>query len=337
MESNPIKLTANKISAPTSNQPFNIFSDGGFTLLQRMAKMYASGGMVPFAFRSTCEKYDPVTKKREVTDNPQALSNCAIAIEIAQRLNVPVIMVMQNLNIIDGRPSWSAQWIIACINTCGRFTQLQFEIEDLGEMEATYTEYTWSQNKKIPVESKVSIRNLKCIAYANIKETGERVESAPITIELAVNEGWYMKNGSKWRSMPEQMLRYRAASFFGRAYVPEFLMGIQSSEEVEEEVFNYVEVQDDEKVSTGKRASKRKVIVVNTEPEPAEQEPINKAVTENQVKSDFPPTANKGKTSTTNDDARLYLDPLTGEVLDENAIPDDFNNQPDKNTSLDLI
>jgi len=334
MDDNSIKLTANKLSAPVSNQSFNIFSDGGFTLLQRMAKMYASGGMAPLAFRSMCEIFNPVTRKREMTANPQALANCAIAIEIAQRLNVPVIMVMQNLHIIDGRPSWSAQWIIACINTCGRFTQLQFEIEDLGEMEATHIEYTWEQNKKVPVESKVTIRNLKCIAYATIKETGERVESAPITIELAVKEGWYLKNGSKWRSMPEQMLRYRAASFFGRVYVPEFLMGIHSVEEVEDEVFNYVEVQDNEKVNTGKRASKREVIVINTEPASTEQEPINKAATETQVQSDVPPPADKGKTSNKKDDARHYVDPLTGEVIDESVIPD-FDKQPD--TSLDLI
>ncbi|WP_252151905.1 hypothetical protein [Acinetobacter sp. ANC 4177] len=48
---------------------------------------------------------------------------------------------------------------------------------------------------------------------------------------MAVKEGWYQKNGSKWQSMPEQMLRYRAASFFGRIYAPDLLMGLRTQEE----------------------------------------------------------------------------------------------------------
>lgn len=50
-------------------------------------------------------------------------------------------------------------------------------------------------------------------------------------MEMAVKEGWYQKNGSKWQSMPEQMLRYRAASFFGRIYAPDLLMGLKTQEE----------------------------------------------------------------------------------------------------------
>nr|WP_228267329.1 hypothetical protein [Acinetobacter ursingii] len=38
--------------------------------------------------------------------------------------------------------------------------------------------------------------------------------------------------------MPEQMLRYRAASFFGRVYAPELLMGLRSSEEEQERIID---------------------------------------------------------------------------------------------------
>ena len=43
-------------------------------------------------------------------------------------------------------------------------------------------------------------------------------------------EGWI--TNSKWKSMPEQMLAYRAAAFFARVYCPESLMGLQTYEEV---------------------------------------------------------------------------------------------------------
>jgi len=48
---------------------------------------------------------------------------------------------------------------------------------------------------------------------------------------MAAAEGWATKAGSKWKTMPELMLRYRAAAFFGRLYAPDILMGMQTAEE----------------------------------------------------------------------------------------------------------
>jgi hypothetical protein len=53
---------------------------------------------------------------------------------------------------------------------------------------------------------------------------------------MAKAEGWYAKNGSKWQTMPEQMLRYRAASFFVRAYAPELSLGLATREEIEDSI-----------------------------------------------------------------------------------------------------
>lgn len=44
-------------------------------------------------------------------------------------------------------------------------------------------------------------------------------------------EGWASKNGSKWKTMPDQMFVYRAAAFWQRAYAPELGMGLQTVEE----------------------------------------------------------------------------------------------------------
>ncbi|WEH90033.1 hypothetical protein PX669_07425 [Acinetobacter soli] len=76
------------------------------------------------------------------------------------------------------------------------------------------------------------------MAWAIERETGERLESSKITIEMAVKEGWYTKEGSKWQTMSEQMLRYRAASFFGRVYAPELLMGLRSAEEEQDRIID---------------------------------------------------------------------------------------------------
>jgi hypothetical protein len=51
---------------------------------------------------------------------------------------------------------------------------------------------------------------------------------------MAKAEGWFAKNGSKWKTMPELMLRYRAAAFFGRLYAPDVLNGMHATEEAED-------------------------------------------------------------------------------------------------------
>src|SRR5690606_41472541 len=81
------------------------------------------------------------------------------------------------------------------------------------------------------VTKAVEVGNILRVALAVEKETGEPIESSSVSIEMAVKEGWYTKNGSKWQTMPEVMLRYRTASFFGKLYAPELLMGLQTVEE----------------------------------------------------------------------------------------------------------
>jgi hypothetical protein len=53
-------------------------------------------------------------------------------------------------------------------------------------------------------------------------------------MEVAKLEGWIDKNGSKWRTMPEQMLRYRSAMWLARLYAPECLMGMSTVDELED-------------------------------------------------------------------------------------------------------
>ena len=222
----------------------------GFQAMHHMAESLANSTIIPEAFRNTLmvkDRYDAQAKKwiYRPEANPNGVSNCIIALNMAQRLGADPMMIMQNLYLVDGRPSWSSQFIIAAINSSGRYSPLRFDItggDEEVEIPYAVTEWVYNQatKKKEPVESNrtARVKNYKCVAWVVEKATGERLESTPITMEMAVKEGWYQKNGSKWQSMPEQMLRYRAASFFGRIYAPDLLMGLRTQEEEMESIID---------------------------------------------------------------------------------------------------
>ena len=205
-----------------------------FELMQRAARLLSSSTLVPAAYRAVTEKFDKYGNVKERIENPHAVANCVIAMNMAQRMKADELMVMQNLYIVEGRPAWSSQWIIAAINGSRRFSPLRFEIKALGEKSVDRTETYWENNERKTRTQQVKVNDMVCVAWAIEKETGERIESPAVSIEMAVKEGWYTKNGSKWQTMPEVMLRYRTASFFGKLYAPELLMGLQTVEELQD-------------------------------------------------------------------------------------------------------
>ena len=314
-----VQTTANLL-APShkANTSVGFFDLESFELTQRMAKMFSTSSLVPAQFRDTVEKYNSATRQKELVKNPEALANCAIALDMASRLNANPIMVMQNLYVIEGRPSWSSQWIIACVNKSGRFSPLQFRIEDLGEQEVQYEEFAWVSGKKQSSIKKAVIRNLVCVAHAKSLDTGEVVESAPVSMELAVKEGWYGKNGSKWQTMPEVMLRYRAAAFFGRVYAPDLLMGFQSQEEAEE--LAYIET-----APTGE-------VVENTVKVPKGKMKKAEAVTEHEPIEAAKPEQEPETATVQVDDQTIDTD--TGEVL---QAAEDYPLNPDDAAEDDIF
>jgi hypothetical protein len=177
------------IAPAPSSESLEVFSNrANFELAQRMATALSQSSLVPEAYRGN-------------------MPNCLIVLEMANRIGCSPLMAAQNLDIIHGRPSWRSTFIIASINSCGRFSPLRFKLEGEG-------------------------MTRKCVAGAIEKATGEYLEGPEVSMAMAKAEGWYDKNGSKWKTMPELMLRYRAAAFFGRLYAPEMLLGMQSGEEV---------------------------------------------------------------------------------------------------------
>lgn len=162
-------------------------------------------------------------------------ANILIAIEMANRTGASLLAVMQNLHVISGKPSWGAPYIIAMINSCGRYSRLKFRFSR-GEAAQTYEHVYWVgeyPNKQKKVQD-ASVRNDSCIAYCQDLDTGEELESSPVDLRMAVIEGWWTKPGSKWPSMTDQMLKYRAAAFFSREHCPEMLMGMHTVDEVED-------------------------------------------------------------------------------------------------------
>lgn len=201
----------------------------GYEFMERTAVLFSESTMVPNNYRAKITKGwgDKATSE----DNPAAKANCIIALNMSQRMNADPLMIMQNLHVIEGRPSWSSQFIIAAINSCGRYSPLRFDLVQGEEIDASYTTYEWENRQKVAKVTTVKVRNVTCVAWAVELATKTRLESPKVSMEMAVNEGWYSKNGSKWQSMPDLMLRYRSAAFFGRIYAPELLMGLPSAEE----------------------------------------------------------------------------------------------------------
>lgn len=228
------QLQTSAVAKPISAEPMSFLTSGGFDQLLRVANMLCSSSLVPVAYRKNKEikEYGQIVGWE---DNPAALANCAVALNMAHRMNADPLLIMQNLHIIEGRPSWSSPFIIASINSCGRYNSLDYELSEPGE--PTVVEYVaveWIKKQKTEAKKSVTVRHQTCKAYTTEKSTGKRLESPLISIQIAIDEGWLTKKGSKWQTMPELMLRYRCASFFGRLYAPELLMGLQSTEELED-------------------------------------------------------------------------------------------------------
>lgn len=204
-----------------------------FELLQREAKLLSRSEMVPEMFRDQIMvKKGP--QKGTFVANPSAQANCVLALNMANRMNIDVLMLMQNLLMIQGRLSWSSQFVIAAINRSGHFSAVQFQLSKPGTEETMeYEVREWNENARRMenLKKKITFADQTCVAWAIEKATGERVESPEVSLRMAVLEGWFGKEGSKWKTMPEVMLRYRAASFFGKLYAPETMMGLPSEDE----------------------------------------------------------------------------------------------------------
>lgn len=202
-----------------------------FIMAMQMAKALSSSTIVPATF----QRND---------------ANCLIAIEQANRLKVSPLMVMQNLYVIQGRPSWSSKFLIAAINNSGKF-----------DMELQFEETKDKDGKPF-----------SCMAWT--MKNGRRVEGMTVDMDMAKDEGWLSKNGSKWKTMPQLMLRYRAASFFSSLNCPELTMGLYTKEEMQDNDFKDCPVEEIQMQAQKEIAANANMVDFEPEsekPEPAEE------------------------------------------------------------------
>ena len=177
-----------EITTSTNNE-FSIYeSTDTFEFAQRQAKSLCQSQLVPKQYQGQ-----------------DGLPNCLVALEMSKRMKLSPLIVMQNLNVIHGKPSWSSQFIASTIMSCGRFSNFAYLVKGQGET-----------------------LEVQCVATR--LEDKKQVKGSAVSMRMARQEGW-TKN-PKYSSMPELMLRNRAATFFGRQYIPDLLLGVQTSEEV---------------------------------------------------------------------------------------------------------
>lgn len=161
-----------------------------FNHMARVAAMLAKSQLVPQNYQGRPE-------------------DCMIAFDMASRIGVSPLMVMQNLYVVKGKPSWSGQACMAIIKASARFRDVKHVY--FGE---------------------IGTDSRGCFISAVRAADSETVEGVHVTVGMAKAEGW--TSNLKWRNMPELMLAYRASAFFARVYCPDLLMGCQTVEEIED-------------------------------------------------------------------------------------------------------
>ena len=169
--------------------PVTVWTDKKqFDQLLRAANMLSQTSIIPATYQG----------------KPQ---DCFVALEMATRMGVSPLVVMQNMYVVKGKPAWAGQACTMFINSCGKFAQVKH----------VYTGEKGTDSRG-------------CYVTATRISDGVQVNGVEVTIAMAKAEGW--TSNTKWRTMPELMLAYRASAFFARVHCPEALMGVQLADEI---------------------------------------------------------------------------------------------------------
>ena len=177
------------VEQTTELAPVTVWTDKKqFDQLLRAANMLSQTSIIPATYQG----------------KPQ---DCFVALEMATRMGVSPLVVMQNMYVVKGKPAWAGQACTMFINSCGKFTQVKH----------VYTGEKGTDSRG-------------CYVTATRISDGIQVNGVEVTIAMAKAEGWTAN--TKWRNMPELMLAYRASAFFARVHCPEALMGVQLVDEI---------------------------------------------------------------------------------------------------------
>jgi len=164
-------------------------------------------GLVPTTFGQLMRVAQIFSNSKMVPPHFQGQpDNCFVALQMAYRMDLDPMTALQNIHIVSGKPGLSGALIIALINRSGSLSgPVRFRIEGKGE-------------------------TLSVTAFGMLKQGDEISFTVPWSMVVA--EGW-TKN-PKYKTMPEVMMRYRAATFLARFHFPEVIIGMHSSDEWED-------------------------------------------------------------------------------------------------------
>lgn len=202
------RLPAERIADALQAEGSIFLSVEKFEHAQRVAAMFANSTMVPKHFQGN-------------------LGNCMIALNLADRFRSDPFMIMQATYVVHGKPGLEGKLVAGLINQSGKYRR---ELR-----------YRWLDPKDEEVQRHAVLHaegfgNFGCQAYTEDKRTGDLVEGPKVTWAIVKGEGWWDKDGSKWRTMPELLFKYRAASWFANINCPEVAFGMMTTEEIEDVV-----------------------------------------------------------------------------------------------------
>ncbi len=176
----------NKIVNTENNSTY--FDD--FTKNYRMATQLAKSTIIPQTYQNKPE-------------------NVIVALGLSQKMGIDPFTIMQNLNIIKGKTSWSGSFCKSLIEMTGKFKDLNLNY--IG------TKGTDSYG---------------CFLSATRISDNTVIKGPEVTMKMAKEEKW--TTNPKWLSLTDLMLAYRCQSFFARLYCPEAMNGVYTSEEIED-------------------------------------------------------------------------------------------------------
>lgn len=210
-----------------------------FELDQRRAKALSISTFFPDNLKGKAQT------KEEADRISQA--NAVIVLDLASRMGLSPLEVAQSIFIIYNKPSFETKFLVARLNNSG----------------------------KIKGRLKTIVSKDKQSAYCEAidAETNETITGMTVSIDMAKAEGWYNKNGSKWKTLPELMLSYRAQSFFISQYFPEVKFGLKTTDELMD--MPEAKVVDEKKIDLNKIAKEKTKKKEKVEPEIIEIEPEN--------------------------------------------------------------
>jgi hypothetical protein len=146
---------------------------------------------------------------------PKAIDTVPKAVAIAMHgaeLGIPIWTALNNINVIQGKPSASPQLMLALINRSGQLEDMSIDVND---DRAIVTMKRKGRTAHIEEFSMADARQMMTTEYVN----GQRKQ-----IPLAEKYNW--------KQMPQTMMKWRAVAACARVAFPDCILGLYTPEEM---------------------------------------------------------------------------------------------------------